>query len=70
MEKGYVEITVSLGRTINLGNFESGRADVAIRTVCPAKEMEKEYGKLRDWCDEKLAEEEVQITEKIKNRRR
>lgn len=49
MEKGYVEITVSLGRTINLGNYESARADVTIRSTCPAKETEKEYDKLRDW---------------------
>lgn len=44
------EITVSVGRTVNLGNFESLRIDVsATATLTPDDVADEKRGELSNW---------------------
>ena len=50
-------VEVSMGLTINLGNYESARLDVGIRIPCPAEESEAIFDKAKDWCEERVQTE-------------
>ena len=49
------EITLSLGRTINVGNFESLRVDVSFSArLDQGEDVDKAYDELREEVREKL----------------
>lgn len=54
MEADKCEVTVSLGVTKNLGNFESVRYDVSIRLSGDADKREQIYEDANNWVGEKI----------------
>jgi hypothetical protein len=44
------------GRTVNLGNYESARVDVAIRVPCTKVELEDAYDWATSWVSDKIIE--------------
>ena len=53
-----VTVSFSLGRTINLGNFENVKIEVGIDVHTDTDKLEADYEKARRWVEKKLAEEE------------
>lgn len=62
-EKEPCIVKVALGSTINLGNYSSARADVAISIPCLHGEIEGIYDFAKGWCEEKMAEITSEIAE-------
>ena len=58
-EPAVVEVT--LGMTVNLGNFESARLDVGVRMPCTPENVEATFAKAKAWCEEKVGTEVRQI---------
>lgn len=56
------KVHFSLGRTINLGNFESVRLDIGAEAVV-AEDADPAvvYDELRDWVNDRLIKEEEEI---------
>jgi hypothetical protein len=52
-------VSVGMGLTLNLGNYESARIDVSLVVPCYCEETEEAYVYARDWVEKKL-EAEVQ----------
>ena len=65
MEEDKVEIAMSLGKTINLGNYNSAKIEILIKETCLASEKESCYKSLREDLMDKLATE-CDIIEKNK----
>lgn len=58
---GEAKLSVSYGRTVNTGNYESVRIDVALEVPLEngtKKECDEKYERLLDWCRGKVATEE------------
>jgi len=51
-------VGVSYGVTVNLGNFNSGRASVWRSRPCYTAEVEECYRLVSDWAGEKITEEQ------------
>jgi hypothetical protein len=49
-------IKVSVGRTINLGNFESLRIDVGMEADTLTRDANQTFNSMTTWIDEKLNE--------------
>lgn len=60
-----VEIMVSMGKTINMGNYESARVDVSLKTTCVPESADKMYINVRGWVDLKLTEEIEKLSEEM-----
>ena len=58
-------IVVKLGRTINLGNYESARVDVSIDIPCYVEEVKQVYSDVMEYAQGLLAEEVTKITDSI-----
>ena len=58
-------ITVKLGRTINLGNFESAKIEVALTAPCYVEECKLVYDEVMDFVQERISAEVSKITEHI-----
>lgn len=56
MNEDTCDVTVSLGHTKNLGNFESLRLDVSIRLTGPAEDKERLYKEASEWTGKKIKE--------------
>lgn len=54
-------VGVKLGRTINLGNYESARIDVSIEVPCYREEVLRMYPSLFDHVANRLSEEVTKI---------
>ena len=55
-----VEITYSMGRPLNLGNFQNVKVDISVTArVDEAEEAESVYTRLRDSVTSKVAAEAV-----------
>lgn len=54
-----VEVGVSLGRTVSLGNFEFVRIDVSVRVPCPADDAaaNQMFERAVAWAGERLTRE-------------
>jgi hypothetical protein len=65
MEENKVEIAISMGKTINLGNYNSAKIEIWIKETCLAKDKEQTYKSLREDLMDKLAVE-CEIIEKNK----
>lgn len=56
-------IEYGLGRTLNMGDFESTRVHVSVAIEVEDKisrdELEKTFGRIKKFVDEKVAEEEA-----------
>ena len=50
------KIKVTLGATLNMGNYESARVDVGIEMPCYREEIEDSYVEIRGACEEKVAQ--------------
>lgn len=65
-----MKISVSIGRTINMGNYESARIDVSTEMECVVADMDATYAKAKAWCDERVTEElEALSAERPRTRR-
>jgi len=51
-----MQIEVSGGRTINLGNYESARVDICITVPCGPGTLESAYKFATEWVDQKMIE--------------
>jgi hypothetical protein len=51
------KVSVSMGLTINLGNFNSCRIDVSLSTPCYREETEDAYTHTRTWVESRLTKE-------------
>lgn len=49
------EIGVSAGRTINLGNYNSGRVDVSVKIPCAHAELDLVYEFALKWVDDRIS---------------
>jgi len=56
------EVGYSIGRTLNLGDFESVKVQVSLSMECEAtkEEIEKTYQRAKRFVDAKVAEEEYE----------
>jgi hypothetical protein len=54
-------VGVSLGKTINMGNFESLRIDVQVSLPCPVYERHLAYDAAMEFAMDKLIETEDQM---------
>jgi hypothetical protein len=54
-------VGVKLGRTVNLGNFESARIDVSLEVPCYREEILRMYPALFNHVSERLSEEVSKI---------
>lgn len=59
------KVGVKLGRTINLGNYESARIDVMIEMPCYVEEAPKVYGDVFSLAEERLMTETDKITKSL-----
>lgn len=50
-------VAVSMGMTVNLGNYESVRIDVSITVPCYFEEHEEAYSYARSWVEKRTLEE-------------
>jgi len=57
-DKQYANVGVKLGKTINLGDFESLRVDVSLfmPSETGKKALDKTFKKTLKWCDNKMDE--------------
>lgn len=51
--KDTMEISISRGATINMGNFESERVDISLTKTIDSNDLEDEYLKLLSWVESK-----------------
>lgn len=51
--KETMEISISRGATINMGNFESERVDISLTKAVDLNDLEAEYSKLLSWVESK-----------------
>lgn len=49
-------VTLSMGHTKNIGNFESVKVEVGVTIPCTMQGMDKAYKIANNWCDLKLTE--------------
>lgn len=54
-------VGVSLGQTINLGNFESVRIDVSVTVPCYREEIEDAYVWAKDFAEERMKAESADV---------
>lgn len=56
------KIKVSVGRTINLGSYESARIDISVEEpMRPGQSVSATFDSMYDALDEMIAEKEIQI---------
>ena len=56
-------VSVKLGRTINLGNYESAKIDVMVDIPCYREEVKDVYQDVLNYVEEVLSKEVSKITE-------
>ena len=54
-------ISIKAGFTMNLGNYESGRADVMLSMPCYPEEIDGVYPQVKEWVDAKVSEEDKEM---------
>jgi hypothetical protein len=59
-------VTVHMGRTINMGNYESARIDVEINCPCYTEEALDVYQEVRATVEELVAQEVTSIEDTIR----
>jgi hypothetical protein len=57
----HTEVNLSMGLTINLGNYESARIDVGIRVPCYLEEASEAYEFSKKFATERLTVERTKI---------
>lgn len=50
-------VSVAMGMTINLGDYQSARIDVSVSLPCYREEVDDAYAHAREWVEEKIAVE-------------
>ena len=50
------KVKLSMGMTVNLGNYESARFDVGVEHPCSAEDIDAAYKTAQAWCDSKLSD--------------
>lgn len=58
-------ICVKLGRTINLGNYESAKIDVSVDVPCYVEECQRVYKEVMDFVQERLTEEVSKVSKAV-----
>ena len=58
-------ICVKLGRTINLGNYESAKIDVSVDIPCYVEECQRVYREVMDFVQERLTEEVAKVNNSV-----
>lgn len=56
LDDQHCTVTVALGHTRNLGNFESLRVDVSIAYPCNIGEEDETFDKAQNWVNAKMTE--------------
>jgi len=56
-----VNVGISLGLTVNIGNYENVKAQVSIHIPCSHEEIEDTYEFAKEWADDKLEELQGEI---------
>jgi len=54
-------VSVEMGMTINLGNFESARVTVSVSVPCYKEEVESAHAYARKWVEDRVVEESKKI---------
>lgn len=57
------KVSVSMGLTLNLGNFESARIDVSVVVPCYREEVDAAYKYAHSWVEKRLGAEVQSIRE-------
>jgi hypothetical protein len=57
-------VRLNLGLTLNLGNFESARVDVSLRSPCSPSDLDQAYEKTREWVCAKIIREVNEVRSK------
>ena len=53
-----MKVSYSVGRTLNMRNFESAKFEIGVEVSCPEDELDETYEKAKQFVDEQIAEEE------------
>jgi len=61
------EVGVTMGQTVNMGNYESYRIDVQVTVPCYREEIEEAYVFARKFCNARLKEEVSEAVDKKNN---
>ena len=64
MAKKDTNLSIKLGITLNLGNYESARIDVGATVPCGEAELDDKYDKMKTYLTGKLNEEMQEIRSK------
>lgn len=51
------KVSIAMGLTLNLGNFETARVDVSITVPCYREESDGAYSYARSWVEDRLQAE-------------
>lgn len=54
-------VSVEMGMTLNLGNFESARVTVSISVPCYKEEVEEAHAYARGWVEDRVVSESKKI---------
>jgi len=55
LETPYMNVGMSLSKTVNLGNYENVKVQVSMHCPCKVGEQEPVFDFVLDWCDTKLS---------------
>jgi len=57
-----VNVGISLGLTVNIGNYENVKAQVSLHVPCSHEEIEDTYEFAKTWVDDKIEELQSEIS--------
>jgi hypothetical protein len=55
--EGPASVTVQLGLTLNMGNYQMARIDVGASIPCKSDELDAAYTTIKRWAEDKLRQE-------------
>lgn len=62
------KVSVEMGMTINLGNYESARVSVVLAVPCYLEEVDRTFAWAKKWVEEKTLEEADEARQFAKSR--
>jgi hypothetical protein len=62
-------VGLSVGLTLNLGDFESARVEVSARVPCYVEEMDDAYVCVEKWVEERIGKERDEVRRVIRERK-
>lgn len=64
------EVSISVGLTLNLGNYESARIDVGLKLPCEPDDIDTVYAYTEQWVEARLETEVAKVKEFLKEKDR